>query len=147
MLFCFRPVLAWRNYFQAFLVSTEACKGHTRYELENARCELQICELQKCELQKCEFQISLRLQFWELSLGAVLLRLRKKTHLKRRPVFRWKIFTVSKFCAIQGSNLIGYLWGCVINSQSEITSFCTELSCFCIELPLFCIVTRKLHFS
>ena len=74
------------------------------------------------------------------------LRWRKKTYLKRRPLFRSQIF---KFCCdIQGSHLIGYLWVSLIIDQSEclicfflcteLTLFCTELTLFCTELTLFC---------
>ena len=39
----------------------------------------------------------------------LLLRWRKKTYSKRRPLFRSQIFRVAKCCDIQGSHLIGYL--------------------------------------
>ena len=68
----------------------------------------------------------------------LLLRWRKKTYSKRRPLFRSQIFSVAKCCDIQGSHLIGYLWVSLIIDQSECLVcyfLCTELTLFCIKLP------------
>ena len=93
-------------------------------------------------------------QLRALSSGSVFvvwavfqLRLRKKTYLKRRPLFRWQTF---KFCCdIQCSHLIGYLWVSLIIDQSEclICYFlCTE-SLFCTELPENCIYLNQSELS
>ena len=74
-------------------------------------------------------------------------RWRKKTYIKRRPLFRLQIF---KFCCdIQGSHLIGCLWVSLIINQSEclicyflcnkLTLLCTEFTLFGTELPENCI--------
>ena len=68
----------------------------------------------------------------------MLLRWRKKTYSKRRPLFRSQIFRVAKCCDIQGSHLIGYLWVSLIIDQSECLVcyfLCTELTLFCIKSP------------
>ena len=79
------------------------------------------------------------------------LRWRKKTYLKRRPLFCSQIFKF--WCDIQGSHLIGYLWVSLIIDQSEclicyflcseLTFFCTELTLFCTELPENCIYLNQ----
>ena len=56
-----------------------------------------------------------------------VLRWRKKTYFKRRPLFCSQIFSVSKCCDIQGSHLIGYLRISLIIDQSELTLLCAEL--------------------
>ena len=74
------------------------------------------------------------------------LRWRKKTYLKRRPLFRSQIFKCC--CDIQGSHLISYLWVSFIIDQSEclICYFlCTELTLFCTELTLLHWINSLLH--
>ena len=80
----------------------------------------------------------------------IVVRRRKKTYLKRRPLCRSQIFSVSKCCDIQGSHLIGYLWVSLIIDQSEclICFFlCTELTLFCTELPENCIYLNQSELS
>ena len=59
----------------------------------------------------------------------------KKTNLKRRPLFRSQIFSISECCDIQGSHLIGYLRVSLI------------IDLFCIELPENCIFLNPSELS
>ena len=70
--------------------------------------------------------------------------------LKRRPLFRSQIFSVTKCYDIQGSHLIGYLWVSFIIDRSECLVcyfLCTELTLFYIELPENCIYLNQLELS
>ena len=64
----------------------------------------------------------------------------KKSFLKRRPLFRLQIFSISKCCDIQGSYLIGYLWVSSVIDLSECL-----VRCFLRRLLHW--ITWKLHLS
>ena len=66
---------------------------------------------------------------------------RKKTYLKRRPLFSSQIFNFC--CDIQGSHLIGCLWVSLIIDQSE----CLICYFLCTELPENCIYLNQSELS
>ena len=82
----------------------------------------------------------------------------KENLLKMAAIVLLANFQIFKFCCnIQGSHLIGYLWGSLIIDQSEClichflctewTLFCTELTLFCTELPENCIYLNQSELS
>ena len=65
-------------------------------------------------------------------------------------LYRLQNFSVSKWCDIQGSHSIGYLWfffDCWPIRMSCLLLLCTELTLFCTDLPENCIYFNQSDLS